>query len=105
MTADGEVVMVRQYRHAAGESLLELPAGRLEPNEDLLDAARRELEEETGLSHVELDEAHPFEEAYTFTKRSGKQVSNRRLRETGFSLKFTDYRAGYGDLLNQQNRT
>ena len=45
---DGDLVLVDQYRHAAGDWLLELPAGRLEEGEDPLVAARRELEEETG---------------------------------------------------------
>ena len=44
----GEVLMVRQYRHPAGRSLLELPAGKLEKNEDPAVCAARELEEETG---------------------------------------------------------
>lgn len=44
----GELLLVRQYRHAAGEWLTELPAGRLEAGEDPETAARRELEEETG---------------------------------------------------------
>lgn len=47
---DGELLLVRQYRHALGAWLLELPAGRLEAGEDPLDAARRELEEETGFT-------------------------------------------------------
>lgn len=42
------VVMVRQYRYAAGRELLELPAGRLEPGEDPVAAGIRELSEETG---------------------------------------------------------
>jgi ADP-ribose pyrophosphatase len=45
---DGRLLCVRQYRVPAGDWLLEIPAGRLEPGEDPLDAARRELEEETG---------------------------------------------------------
>jgi ADP-ribose pyrophosphatase len=44
----GKLLLVRQYRHAAGDWLLEIPAGRLEPGEDRLAAAMRELEEETG---------------------------------------------------------
>src|SRR5947209_5569523 len=46
--ADPEIVFERQYRHAAGQFLIELPAGRVEPQESPLAAARRELIEETG---------------------------------------------------------
>jgi ADP-ribose pyrophosphatase len=42
------VVIERQYRHAAGHFLWELPAGKLDPGEDALQGAQRELEEETG---------------------------------------------------------
>jgi ADP-ribose pyrophosphatase len=42
------IVMERQYRHAAGRFLWELPAGKLDPGEDALAGAQRELEEETG---------------------------------------------------------
>jgi ADP-ribose pyrophosphatase len=45
---DPWIVIERQYRHAALRSLWELPAGKLEPGEDALEGARRELEEETG---------------------------------------------------------
>jgi ADP-ribose pyrophosphatase len=46
--ADGKVLLVRQYRHAAARTLLEIPAGTLEPGEDPLACAIRELQEETG---------------------------------------------------------
>lgn len=46
---EGKAVLVRQFRYPYGEELLELPAGKLNPGEDPELAARRELEEETGL--------------------------------------------------------
>lgn len=48
--ADGRILLVHQYRHATGQHLWELVAGRVEPGEKPLPAARRELEEETGYS-------------------------------------------------------
>lgn len=45
---DPYIVMERQYRHAAQQFLWELPAGKLDPGEDALAGAQRELEEETG---------------------------------------------------------
>lgn len=48
ITADGQVVFVRQYRHGIGEILLELPAGTFDLAEEPLAVAQRELAEETG---------------------------------------------------------
>ena len=45
---DPWIVIERQYRHAANQYLWELPAGKLEPGEDPLKGAQRELSEETG---------------------------------------------------------
>lgn len=45
---NGDVLLVRQYRSAAGKQLLEIPAGTLEPGEEPLVCAERELQEETG---------------------------------------------------------
>ena len=45
---DDRIVLVRQYRHAAGGPLWEIPAGTAEPGEACEDGAKRELQEETG---------------------------------------------------------
>jgi ADP-ribose pyrophosphatase len=45
---DGKIILVRQFRHPIQQSILELPAGKLDKGEDPLDCALRELEEETG---------------------------------------------------------
>jgi ADP-ribose pyrophosphatase len=45
---DPDIIFERQYRHAAGQFLIELPAGRVEPGEATLAAAKREMIEETG---------------------------------------------------------
>lgn len=45
---DGTVVLIRQFRHAAGGFIYEIPAGKLSPGEDPLHCAARELEEEVG---------------------------------------------------------
>lgn len=54
ITADGDILLVRQYRYAVGRDLLEIPAGLLEPGETPEEAARRELREETGHEAGEL---------------------------------------------------
>lgn len=54
VTPNRELVLVRQYRYAAGRFLLEIPAGTLEPGERPEDTARRELREETGYAAGQL---------------------------------------------------
>ncbi len=46
--ADGRIVLIRQFRPAAGDFVLEIPAGRLEPGENAEDCVVRELQEEIG---------------------------------------------------------
>lgn len=50
VTTEGQVPLVTQYRHGIGQTLLDLPAGYVDPDEDHALAARRELAEETGYS-------------------------------------------------------
>jgi ADP-ribose pyrophosphatase len=54
ITDEGKLVLVRQYRKALERVLVEIPAGKLEKNEEPAMTARRELEEETGYAAQEL---------------------------------------------------
>ncbi|QDU85534.1 ADP-ribose pyrophosphatase [Planctomycetes bacterium Pla163] len=58
--ANGRLLVVRQYRHAVGDWLEEVVAGRLEPGEEPLAAARRELEEEAGMRAEHWREVSTF---------------------------------------------
>ena len=81
LTAEREVVLVREYRPGPEEALLELPGGTLEDGEDPLVAARRELLEETGyagddLHHVAsmLDCAYSTRTRHVFVTTGCSQV-------------------------------
>lgn len=56
----GEVYLVRQYRYPMGQELWEIPAGKIDPGEEPLTAAIRELEEECGLTAEVIRELHPI---------------------------------------------
>lgn len=56
ITAEGKFVMVRQYRHGLDDVFVELCAGCVEPEESPIDAARRELLEETGYGGGEWEQ-------------------------------------------------
>ncbi|MHB8089361.1 MAG: NUDIX hydrolase [Anaerolineaceae bacterium] len=54
LDSEGNIYFVEQYRIGAGKTLLELPAGKIEQDEDPLKAARRELREEIGMDATEI---------------------------------------------------
>lgn len=56
----GNILFVRQYRHAVGQELLELPAGTLDEGEEPQACAHREIREETGLSAGRLHKIGEF---------------------------------------------
>ena len=56
----GHVYLVRQYRHAPGKWILEVPAGKLEPGESPEECVRREVEEEVGMKAGKLDSLGPI---------------------------------------------
>jgi len=53
--SDDEILLIRQYRYAAGGEIYEVPAGKLDPGESPEACAHRELEEETGYRAERLD--------------------------------------------------
>ncbi len=58
--ADQTIALVKQYRHAAGRYLLEIPAGSLDENESPEAGARRELEEEIGVVAGKIEKLTEF---------------------------------------------
>lgn len=48
ITSDNQIILKKEYRHCYGKELIEVPAGVLEDSEEPIQAAKRELEEETG---------------------------------------------------------
>lgn len=60
ITDEGKLVLVEQYRKALERSIVEIPAGKLEPGEEPIVTARRELEEETGYGAQSLTYLQAF---------------------------------------------
>jgi ADP-ribose pyrophosphatase len=83
---DGRVVMIRQYRHAAGGMIYEVPAGRLNAGEDPLDCARRELREEAGLTADRIERLGMIFTTPGFTNEKIHLFVARGLRSVGQQL-------------------
>ncbi len=78
---DGRVVLLRQYRHPLGRTILEIPAGKLDVDgEAPADAARRELLEETGLEARELTQLVVFANSSGWTDEHTTLYAARGLR-------------------------
>jgi len=60
LTAEGDIIMVRQYRYPVRQVTLEIPAGKLEKGEEPLFTAQRELEEETGFKALKWEKLTSF---------------------------------------------
>lgn len=77
---DGRIVLTEQYRYATGETLIEIPAGRLEPGESPDETARRELAEETGFEADEIRNVLTFYTAPGYTSEKLYLYVARELR-------------------------
>lgn len=89
LTEDNKIIMVRQYRHAAGVVSLEIPGGVIEAGEKPDEAMRRELLEETGYEFDSLEllcqlHANPSTAnnvTHCYLARGGKKVQGQHLDE------------------------
>lgn len=90
ITEDNHIIVIKQYRHAAEDILLEIPAGMIEEGEDPQDAAVREMLEETGYTFSSIDRiaqlypnpATSKNVTYTYLMQGGRKVQDQDLDET-----------------------
>ena len=87
ITPDNHIILKKEYRHCYGEELIEIPAGVLEASEDPIQAAKRELEEETGyvgkkwtyLGKTVESSAKLTDYMYIYLAEDCKKVSSQKL--------------------------
>jgi ADP-ribose pyrophosphatase len=78
---DGSVLLERQFRYPHGREFIEVPAGKLEPNEPHLDTAKRELLEETGYSAQEWKRLGVIHTAIAYTDEAIDLFVARKLKK------------------------
>lgn len=87
VTTENEIILVKQYRHGVGKSILEIPGGVIDEGEDSLTAAKREMLEETGYQFDSFDkicELYPNpatsnNKNTTYLALGGKKVQEQEL--------------------------
>lgn len=87
ITEDGKALMIKQYRHPIGETIIELPGGFIDEKEDPAKAAARELLEETGyefssIEYVGKVAANPGVLSgftYLYLAQGGKKIASQTL--------------------------
>ena len=90
ITEDGQFVMERQYRHGLGKTCFEIPAGVMEKDETPLEAAKRELMEETGygegewtnIMNVSGNSSTTNNISHCFVAKGVKKISGQHLDST-----------------------
>jgi ADP-ribose pyrophosphatase len=82
---DGQVVLERQYRYPLRRSFVEFPAGKIDPGEDILACAKRELQEETGYVAAEWTYLGGFHNAIGYCDEKIEVFLARGLRNVGAS--------------------
>ena len=90
ISADDEILLIKQYRHGIRSVTFEIPGGMVDPGESPLDAARRELLEETGfgssdwvlIGHVHPNPAIQDNMCFTYLARNVEQIAKPRTEGT-----------------------
>ena len=81
ITSSGQVVLERQYRYPNARDFIEIPAGKLEPGEGLLESAQRELLEETGYAAREWQRITTIHNAVSYSDEAIELFSARGLEK------------------------